>query len=113
MKISKYKIITLLVISSIAFWGKSAWESSSKRAKLNEQAIWIARYLGYQKMDFQAALRELENDKPYKTLDAKIWYQVETKEQNKTGSDVFIKCTEQVRGESPAIKQDLSITWTK
>ncbi|HBC85900.1 MAG TPA: hypothetical protein DCZ94_02990 [Lentisphaeria bacterium] len=110
-KILLFGILSPVMVIALVFAVSLGWQAMCKCSILNEQARWVARYIGSEDFDFNATKAALGKSRPYKYLDLNIWYPVVSNMKDATRTDIIIGCSENAWGKYPAILRDQSIVW--
>ena len=103
-------LIGVMVIGGIGL--KIAWERSAEKARLEKQAVWIARYLSVSTFDLAGALRELQTERPNEKVEPAIWEQIVASAEGVSAETVIVVCKRTHGGRQLVIRRDQFIEWT-
>jgi hypothetical protein len=105
---------TLVVLAALLCIGvllRQAWVHASVKGRLQQQGVWIARYLSVSDYDLQGALNQLRSDRPAEIADSSIWEQVITNPKDAPADAIIVVCKQTAGGRRLVIRRNQSVNW--
>ena len=110
----KKLVPTLIAVAALLLIGallKQAWGHASVKGRLQQQGVWIARYLSVSDYDLQGALNQLKSDRPMEITDSSIWEQVITNPKDAPADAIIVVCKQTADGRQLVIRRNQSVNW--
>jgi ABC-type histidine transport system ATPase subunit len=107
-------IVILVAVAALLLVGallKQAWSPASVKGRLQQQGVWIARYLSVSDFELQGALNELKIDRPTEIMDPSIWEQVITNSKEAPPDAIIVVCKQTAGGRQLVIRRNQSVSW--
>ncbi len=105
---------TVVAIAALLLVGvllKQAWGHASVKGRLQQQGVWIARYLSVSDYDLQGALNQLKSDRPTEIADSSVWEQVITNPKEAPADAIIVVCKQTAGGRRLVIRRNQSVNW--